>query len=74
MSTLTINKSKNAVKVWFSEYMMYVRLKDGREGTVPVEWFPTLRDSDEKSNIVGIEILNASKRFDSPAKLEYEVA
>ncbi len=48
MSTLTINKSKNAVKVWFSEYMMYVKLEDGRELAVPVEWFPTLRDATEK--------------------------
>jgi len=47
MSTLTVNKSKNAVKVWFSEYMMYVRLEDGRELAVPVEWFPTLRDASE---------------------------
>jgi hypothetical protein len=47
MSTLTINKSKNAVKVWFSEYMMYVKLEDGRELAVPVEWFPTLRDASE---------------------------
>jgi len=33
-----------------------------------------IMDYDEEGNIVGIEILNASKRFDSPAKLEYEVA
>ena len=47
MSTSPLNKSKNAVKVWFSEYMMYVRLEDGRELAVPVEWFPTLRDASE---------------------------
>lgn len=31
-------------------------------------------DYSEKGEIVGIEILNASKRLDSPAKFEYEVA
>ena len=30
-------------------------------------------DYSENGEIVGIEILNASKRFDSPAKIEYEV-
>ncbi|MFC2087170.1 DUF2283 domain-containing protein [Bacteroidota bacterium] len=31
-------------------------------------------DYSAKGEVVGIEILNASKRFDSPTKLEYEVA
>jgi uncharacterized protein YuzE len=31
-------------------------------------------DYGDNGEIIGIEILNASKRFDSPAKLEYEVA
>lgn len=31
-------------------------------------------DYDEKGSIVGIEILNASKRMKDPSKLEYEVA
>jgi uncharacterized protein YuzE len=31
-------------------------------------------DYDEKGAIVGIEILNASKRMKDPSKMEYEVA
>ena len=31
-------------------------------------------DYSEKGNVVGIEILSASLRMDSPARLEYEVA
>ncbi len=32
-----------ALDVWFEKDMMYVRLSDGREIGVPVEWFPRLR-------------------------------
>ena len=31
--------------VRFDEDSMYVRLADGREVAVPLEWFPTLRDA-----------------------------
>jgi hypothetical protein len=34
-----------AVDVWFDETKMYVRLVDGRELGVPLDWFPQLRDS-----------------------------
>ncbi len=51
MSTLTINKSTCANKLWFSEDKMHVRLDDGRELAVPIEWFPSLRDAtDEQRN------------------------
>jgi len=33
--------------LWFAEDKMYVRLDDGRELAVPVEWFPSLHDADE---------------------------
>lgn len=46
MSTLAINKSTCAVDLWFENEKMYLRLEDGREIAVPVEWFPTLRDAD----------------------------
>jgi hypothetical protein len=41
-----------AVDVWFDETKMYVRLVDGRELGVPLDWFPQLRDSsvEEKNN------------------------
>jgi hypothetical protein len=34
-----------AVDVRFSEDSMSVRLSDGREVSVPLEWFPRLRDA-----------------------------
>lgn len=51
MNILTKNKSKNAIDVWFDELKMFVRLEDGREIAVPLDWFPTLRDAnDEQRN------------------------
>jgi hypothetical protein len=34
-----------ASDVWFDSDMMHVRLLDGREISVPLEWFPKLRDA-----------------------------
>jgi len=34
-----------AVNVSFDKDMMHVRLKDGREISVPLEWFPRLREA-----------------------------
>lgn len=48
MSILTINKSNNAVEVWFKNLQMIVRLDDGREIAVPLNWFPRLRDASEQ--------------------------
>lgn len=31
-----------AVNLWFTEDMLHVRLEDGREIGVPLEWFPKL--------------------------------
>lgn len=45
MSVLQITKSANAVEVWFDDIKMYLVLDDGRELTVPINWFPTLRDA-----------------------------
>lgn len=45
MSTLTINRSPLATDVWFEETKMNVRLEDGREISVPIDWFPRLRDA-----------------------------
>ena len=36
-----------AVTIHFGADMMYVQLTDGREISVPLEWFPTLRDATE---------------------------
>jgi hypothetical protein len=48
MSTLTINKSGNAVEIWFDKLKMFVLLNDGREIAIPLDWFPSLRDATEK--------------------------
>ena len=45
MSILTINKSHNAVDLSFTEDKMIVFLEDGRELSVPLEWFPRLRNA-----------------------------
>lgn len=52
MNTLVINKSTLALDVWFDEQKMFVRLEDGREIAIPLEWFPTLRDAsaDQRKN------------------------
>lgn len=38
MSTLTIEAS--AKKVWFDEYNMWIGMTDGRQLSVPLEYFP----------------------------------
>jgi hypothetical protein len=43
MSILTINKSRNAVDIAFENSKMIVFLEDGRELSIPLEWFPRLR-------------------------------
>ncbi len=37
-----------ASEVWFDADMMHVRLLDGREISVPLEWFPKLRKATEE--------------------------
>lgn len=37
-----------ATSVSFDAEMMHVRLSDGREISVPLEWFPRLRDASEE--------------------------
>lgn len=44
----TITKSNIATEVWFKDLHMIVRLDDGREIAVPIDWFPRLRDAIEK--------------------------
>jgi len=45
MSVLQISKSTNAVNIWFGEIKMNLVLDDGRELSVPIDWFPSLRDA-----------------------------
>lgn len=48
MSILTINKSKNAINIAFEHSKMIVFLEDGRELSIPLEWFPRLRKATEE--------------------------
>jgi hypothetical protein len=51
MSFLTINKSKNAINIAFENSKMIVFLEDGRELSIPLEWFPRLKKAtDEQLN------------------------
>jgi hypothetical protein len=49
MSTLAVKTLEPmASDVWFDSVMMHIRLLDGREISVPLEWFPKLRDAKEE--------------------------
>ncbi len=45
MNTLINNKSYNAVNLTFNESKMTIFLEDGRELSIPLEWFPKLRNA-----------------------------
>ena len=47
MTTLTLQTEPIAVDVTVSATVLRVTLDDGRELSVPVEWFPRLRDASE---------------------------
>ena len=48
MSTLANKVEPIAVEVFFTEDSLNVVLADGREMSVPLEWFPLLRDASEE--------------------------
>ena len=48
MNTLTIEKSIYAKDVQFEDTKMIVLLEDGREISIPIDWFPRLRDASPK--------------------------
>lgn len=48
MSILISNKSSVASNVSFSKDMMIISLEDGRELSIPLEWFPRLRNASKK--------------------------
>jgi hypothetical protein len=45
MSTSVKNKPAKATDLWFSDRKLFVRLDDGREIGVPLEWFPKLESA-----------------------------
>lgn len=49
MNTL-VNKNSDAMAcdVWFGSDTLHIRLLDGREVSIPIEWFPKLRDATDE--------------------------
>lgn len=47
MTTLTLRTEPLAIDVAVNETVLHVTLDDGRELSVPVEWFPRLRDAND---------------------------
>jgi hypothetical protein len=48
MSISIVNKSTNATDLWFDENKMHISLEDGREISIPIDWFPSLRDASKE--------------------------
>ena len=48
MSILAVKFDDHAIDVMFTEDALLFILADGREISAPLEWFPRLRDADEK--------------------------
>lgn len=48
MNSLTANKSCLAVDVSFSTEKMIIFFEDGRELSIPLEWFPKLKNATKK--------------------------
>ena len=49
MSILAVKRVQALARdVRFDEHMMHVFLQDGRQVSVPIEWFPRLRNASEK--------------------------
>lgn len=48
MGTLAVQTSEAmASDVWFDSDMLHVRLIDAREISIPIEWFPRLREASD---------------------------
>ncbi|MES2616202.1 MAG: DUF2442 domain-containing protein [Bdellovibrionota bacterium] len=57
MNSLVVKIDPRADKIWFDDVSMHVALADGREVSIPLEWFPSLRDATkeqrEKYRLIG---------------------
>ena len=54
--------------------VLYIRLSENPVAESDSEKPGIVLDYDSEQNIVGIELLNASKKMAQPMKLEYEIA
>ena len=48
MSISVVNKWAIATDLWFDENKMHISLEDGREISIPIDWFPFLRDASKE--------------------------
>lgn len=51
MSILAVKFNEHAVDVLFKENALCLVLADGREISAPLEWFPRLRDANNKQRL-----------------------
>lgn len=54
--------------------IVYIKLSEGKVSESDEEKSGLILDYDENGNIIGIEILNASKKINQPNGVSYEVA
>lgn len=54
--------------------IIYIKLTDAKVAESDEEKLGIILDYDEEGNIVGIEVLNASKKINQPNGVIYEVA
>ncbi|MDP1623335.1 MAG: DUF2283 domain-containing protein [Bacteroidales bacterium] len=54
--------------------ILYIRLSDEQIGESNEDKPGIILDYNNAGNIIGIEVLNASKKMPQPMKFEYEVA
>lgn len=54
--------------------IIYIQLSDGKVSESDEEKPGVILDYDESGSIIGIEILNASKKVNLPNGVQYEVA
>ncbi|TAE52630.1 MAG: DUF2442 domain-containing protein [Bacteroidetes bacterium] len=44
----SVTKTPTGVDLWFENQKLYIRLQDGREIGVPLEWFPRLIQANQE--------------------------
>lgn len=70
-----LQKLKNIVIKYNKETdSVYIRLSEGKVAESDEDKKDIILDYDDSGNIIGIEILNASKKTDLPNVVTYEVA
>lgn len=70
------NKELLAMKIKYDKEtdILYIRFSDALIAESDEEKKGIILDYDEQANIIGIEVLKASKKLPDPSKIEYETA